>query len=165
MNVVVARHTDKNTALGATDFHAGTCFSANGTNGVAFSGSLLYDSCTCINAGSRGAWVAWWTANGANVTYKNLTIINPNQNGTAVDGAAVAVGRGGGGVGDQGNAYFLGTNVSDTQGKIAYYFTFYDGSGQGFSKVKFDTTGTLSGATKAPPNGLLNGTGVDSVNQ
>jgi hypothetical protein len=164
-NVIIRRHHDSSEAIGNTDFHAGTSYSVNGTNGVAFSGSVLFDSCVSENTGSRGAWVAWWTANGANVTFQNLTIINPNQNGTAVDGAAVAVGRGGGGVGDQGNAYFLGTSVSDTQGKIARYFTFYDGSGQPFSNVKFLNPGTLSGATQAPPNGLLNGAGVNTVDQ
>jgi hypothetical protein len=114
LNVTVARHTDQDTGKGVTNFDGATSFSANGANGVELntSGTLLFDSCTSIRAGSRAAWVAWWTSNGPSVTYKDLSIVNPNQNGTtAVDNAATAVGRGGGGNGDQGNIFFTGTNV------------------------------------------------------
>jgi hypothetical protein len=163
IDVTVARHTDENSGIGTTSFDAATSFSANGTNGVALGGSLLFDTCTSINAGSRAAWVAWWTANGPSVTFKNLDVVNPNQNGTAVDNAAIAVGRGGGGVGDQGNSFFTGTRVSDTEGKIDYYFTYYDGSSLPFTNVQFLAPGPLSGANKAPPNGLFNGSGVDTV--
>jgi hypothetical protein len=100
------------------------------------------------------------------VTFKNLSVVNPNQNGTnAVDNAAIAVGRGGGGLGDQGNSFFTGTNVSVTNGKIDYYFTYYDGSGQPFHNVQWVNPGTLSGAKKAPPNGLFNGAAVNTVSQ
>ena len=163
IKVIVARHTDEDTGKGVTQFDGATSFSANGTNGVALGGSLLFDTCTSINAGSRAAWVAWWTANGPSVTFKDLTVVNPNQNRTAADGAAIAVGRGGGGVGDQGNAFFTGTTISDTGGTIDYYFTYYDGSGFPFKDVQFLAPGSLSGASKAPPNGLLNGSGVNSV--
>jgi hypothetical protein len=163
--VTVLRHSDKNTALGKTDFHAGTSFSTSGNNGIALGGTVLFDSCTSANVGSRAAWVAWWTANGPNVTFRNLSVLDPNQNGTAVDGAAVAVGRGGGGVGDQGNSTFIGTSVDDTKGKTKYYFTYYDGSGLPFQKVQWVSPGTLKGAANAPPNGLLDGVGVNSVNQ
>jgi hypothetical protein len=168
LNVTVARHTDENTGKGVTSFDGATSFSANGANGVAIntSGTLLFDTCTSINAGSRAAWVAWWTSNGPSVTYKNLTVTDPNVNGTtAVDNAAVAVGRGGGGAGDQGNVFFTGTNVSATNGNIDYYFTFYDGSGFPFQNVQWVNPGTLSGAKLAPPNGLFNGNGVNSVDQ
>jgi hypothetical protein len=164
IKVTVARHTDENTGKGMTQFDGATSFSANGTNGVALGGSVLFDTCTSINSGSRAAWVAWWTANGPSVTFKDLTVVNPNQNRTAVDGAAIAVGRGGGGVGDQGNAFFTGTSISDTGGTIDYYFTFYDGSGFPFTNIQFLAPGSLSGASKAPPNGLLNGSGVNTVN-
>jgi hypothetical protein len=168
LSVTVARHTDENTGAGVTAFDGATSFSANGANGVAVdtNGSVLFDSCTSINAGSRAAWVAWWTTNGPSVTFNNLTIQNPNQNGTtAVDNAATAVGRGGGGNGDQGNVTFTGTTITSTNGNMDYYFTFYDGSGLPFSNVKWISPGALSGAKSAPPNGLFNGTAVNSVNQ
>ena len=44
-----------------------------------------------------------------------------------------------------------------------YYFDFEDGSGKGTSNVVFEP-GTLSGATKAPPIGLLLGVGYSSIN-
>jgi hypothetical protein len=164
-NVTVARHTDTGTGIGAADWHAGTSFSANGTNGVGLGGSILFDTCTSVNSGSRAAWVAWWTSNGPNVTFKNLSVTNPNQNKSAADGAAIAVGRGGGGSGDQGNSTFTGTSISANPALVNYYFTYYDGSNQPFSKVQFVNPGTLSGAAKAPPNGLLDGNGVNTVNQ
>jgi hypothetical protein len=164
-SVTVLRHTDRNNALGNADFHAGTSFSVNGNSGLSLGGSVLFDSCTSEDAGSRAAWAAWWTASGPNAAFRNLTIKNPNQNRTAVDGAATAVGRGGGGSGDQGNVTFTGTSITSTDGKIAYYFTYYDGSGFPFSKVQWVSPGTLSGATKAPPNGLFGGAGVNTVNQ
>jgi hypothetical protein len=166
LNVTVIRHTDQDTGKGVTNFDGATSFSANGANGVALntSGSLLYDSCTSIRSGSRAAWVAWWTSNGPSVTYKDLTIVDPNQNDNeAVDNAATAVGRGGGGAGDQGNIFFTGTNISDTEGHINYYFTFYDGSGFAFQNVQWVNPGTLSGALLAPPNGLFNGSGQNTV--
>jgi hypothetical protein len=168
MNVTVARHTDENTGKGVTSFDGATSFSANGANGVpvSTSGTLVFDTCTSMNSGSRAAWVAWWTSNGPSVTFKNLTIQDPNQNdNTAVDNAAIAVGRGGGGEGDQGNIFFTGTSVSDTGGHIDYYFTFYDGSGFPFENVQWLSPGSLSGAKLAPPNGLLNGSGVNTVDE
>src|SRR3984885_9009625 len=57
-SVTILRHTDKNNALGKTDFHAGTSFSVNGNNGIALGGSVLFDSCTSITAGSREAGAA-----------------------------------------------------------------------------------------------------------
>jgi hypothetical protein len=167
LNVTVARHTDQDTGKGVTSFDGATSFSANGANGVPIdaSGSVVFDTCTSIRSGSRAAWVAWWTSNGPSVTFKDLTITDPNQNdNTAVDNAATAVGRGGGGDGDQGNIFFTGTNITDTQGHIDYYFTFYDGSSFAFQNVQWVNPGTLSGAKNAPPNGLFNGSGQNTVN-
>lgn len=165
LDVTVLRHHDVSSGVGATDWHGGTSFSANGTNGVALGGSLVFDSCVSDGAGSRAAWVAWWTADGPSVTFTNLTVHDPNRNHSAIDAAAIAVGRGGGGEGAQGNSTFTGTTISDTKGNLDYYFTYYDGSGQPFTKVKFVNSGALTGAKKAPPNGLLDGAGVSSVNQ
>ena len=44
-----------------------------------------------------------------------------------------------------------------------YYFDFEDGSNIGTSNVVFEP-GTLSGATKAPPNGLMQGVAYSSIN-
>jgi hypothetical protein len=73
------------------------------------------------------------------------------------DSAAVAVVRGGGGA-PLGNVHFLNGNIAITDGKTDRYFFFRDAT-----NVQF-IPGTLSGATQAPPNGLLNGVATDQVN-
>ena len=72
--------------------------------------------------------------------------------------------RGGGASVPEGNVHYRNVNVSVTNGKVDYYFDFNDGSNVGVSNVTF-TPGRLSGATKAPPNGHLQGQTMSSVGQ
>ena len=68
--------------------------------------------------------------------------------------------RGGGGTIPLGNVHFLGINIAVTNGKVDHYFNFQDGSNKGITNVQF-VPGTLSGATLAPPNGLMQGQGFN----
>jgi hypothetical protein len=70
--------------------------------------------------------------------------------------------RGGGGSRPLGNVHFLNVNIDITDGKTDRYFYFHDGGGNGVTNVQF-IPGTLSGATQAPPNGLLNGVATNEI--
>ena len=62
-----------------------------------------------------------------------------------------------------GNILFTDTNISSTNGMTTYYFDFEDYSNVGIIDELFDSLGTMSGATKVPPNGLVQGEGYSSV--
>lgn len=70
--------------------------------------------------------------------------------------------RGGGATVQQGNVYFVNVNIASTDGNTTYYFNFNDGSGLGTTNVEFEP-GALSGATKAPPNGLVQGVATNVI--
>jgi hypothetical protein len=99
-----------------------------------------------------------------------LTVTNPHVNGpdpSYGDSGAVDVVRGGGGTIPLGNVHFLNVNIASTNGKIDHYFIFKDGSNvgivtTGINRVEF-VPGTLSGATNAPPNGLVQGVATDLI--
>jgi hypothetical protein len=61
-----------------------------------------------------------------------------------------------------GNVHFLNINIAITNGKSDHYFNFQDGSGVGITNVQFEP-GSLSGATQAPPNGLVQGSGASTI--
>jgi hypothetical protein len=131
------------------------------------SGTINLNNCTTDQSGSDGANARFYAANGATLTFNNLTVTNPHRNGpdpSYGDSAAVAIIRGGGASVAEGNVHYLNTNVSVTNGNVDYYFDFNDGSNIGVSNVTF-TPGTLSGATKAPPNGHVQGQTMNSVGQ
>jgi hypothetical protein len=130
-------------------------------------GTITLNDCTTDQSGSDGANARFFAANGASVTFNNLTVTNPHRNGpdpSYGDSAAVAIIRGGGASVPEGNVHYRNVNVSVTNGKVDYYFDFHDGSNVGVSNVTF-TPGTLSGASQAPPNGLLSGQTINSVGQ
>ena len=54
--------------------------------------------------------------------------------------------------------------MSVTNGKVDRYFNFGDSSNKPVVNVVF-IPGNLSGATQAPPNGLLQSVGMNSVGQ
>jgi parallel beta-helix repeat protein len=128
-------------------------------------GAILIQDSFSDQSGSAGAAGRFYAANGASLTFQNLTITNPHVNGPDPDyrdSAAVDIVRGGGGTVPEGNVHFLNINIAATNGKTAYYFNFQDGSGAGVSNVQFEP-GTLSGATSAPPNGLMQGVGTNVI--
>jgi hypothetical protein len=129
-------------------------------------GTILIQDSFSDQSGSYGAVGRFYAADGASLTFQNLTVTNPHVNGpdpSYGDSAAVAIARGGGGTVPIGNIYFLNTNISVTNGKVDRYFNFYDYSNVGVTNVKF-VPGTLSGATNVPPNGLMQGQGYNSIN-
>ena len=131
------------------------------------SGAITFSDCTTDQSGSDGANGRFYAANGASLTFENLTVTNPHRNGpdpSYGDSAAVAVLRGGGASVPEGNVHYRNTNVSVTNGKVDYYFDFGDGSNIGVQNVTF-TAGALSGATHAPPNGHLEGQTMNSVGE
>jgi hypothetical protein len=142
-------------------------YMANNNNSRNAPGAITFNDCTTDQSGSDGANARFYAANGASLTFNNLTVINPHHNGpdpSYGDSAAVGIIRGGGASVPEGNVHYRNVNVSVTNGNVDYYFDFNDGSNVGVSNVTF-LPGTLSGATKAPPNGHLQGQTMNSVGQ
>jgi putative Ig domain-containing protein/parallel beta helix pectate lyase-like protein len=128
-------------------------------------GTILIQDSFSDQSGSYGATGRFYAADGASLTFKNLTVTNPHVNGpdpSYGDSAAVDIIRGGGGTVPIGNVHFLNINIAVTNGMVDHYFNFADGSGMSVTNVQF-VPGTLSGATQVPPNGLMNGTGYNSI--
>jgi hypothetical protein len=129
-------------------------------------GTVLVENSFSNGDGDFCAIGRFWQAGGTLLSFQNLTCTNPHVNGPDPSyGSSAAVGalRGGGATIPMGNISFTGVNISATNGMTTYYFDFEDGSGKGTSNVVFEP-GTLSGATKAPPIGLLLGVGYSSIN-
>jgi hypothetical protein len=155
---VTRNHSDHNGRYG---------YFANNADPTNAPGAVTLNDCTTDESGSDGANARFYNANGASLTFNNLTVTNPHRNGpdpSYGDSAAVAIIRGGGASVAEGNVHYRNVNVSVTNGKVTYYFDFHDGSNIGVSNVTF-TPGTLSGASQAPPNGLLSGQTMNSVGQ
>jgi hypothetical protein len=132
-------------------------------------GSILIKDSFSDQSGSYGAAGYFYEANGAALTFQNLTVTNPHARGPSVygDNAAVGVVRGGNtqkpaGMLPIGNVQFINVNIMISDGKSDHYFNFLDDSGKGVTNVQF-IPGTLSGATQAPPDGLLNGVATNEV--
>jgi hypothetical protein len=128
-------------------------------------GTILIQDSFSDQSGSAGAEGRFYAANGASLTFQNLTVTNPHVNGpdpSYGDSAGVDVIRGGGASSNLplGNLHFLNINIAATNGMMDYYFNFQDGSGVGITNVQF-VPGTLSGASNAPPNGLVQGVGMN----
>ncbi len=129
-------------------------------------GTILVENSFSNGDGDFCAIGRFWQAGGTLLSFTNLTCTNPHVNGPDPSyGSSAAVGamRGGGATIPMGNISFTGANISATNGMTTYYFEFNDGSGIGTSNVVFQP-GTLSGATKAPPNGLMQGQAYSSIN-
>lgn len=128
---------------------------------------LIQDSFSDQN-GSAGAAGRFYSANGANLMFLNLTVTNPHVNGPDQpygSSGAVELVRGGGGTNLMGNVHFLNIHIAITNGKSDHYFDFEDGSSVGIvttgnTRVQF-IPGSLSGATTVPPNGLVDGAGAN----
>ena len=91
-----------------------------------------------------------------------MTITNANTSGTNVDGAAIAIKRGGGATQPMGNVTFTGISISDPYGNLQNYFTVEDYSNIGISNIYIGDFGTLSGISSSNI-GILNGQFVDQV--
>jgi hypothetical protein len=155
---VTRNHSDHNGRYG---------YFANNNDPSNAAGTITLNDCTTDQSGSDGANARFYSANGASLTFNNLTVSNPHRNGpdpSYGDSVAVAIIRGGGASVPEGNVHYRNVNVSVTNGKVSYYFDFHDGSGIGVSNVTF-LPGTLSGASQAPPNGLLSGQTLNTVGQ
>jgi len=128
-------------------------------------GNILIQDSFSDQSGSYGAVGRFYAANGASLTFQNLTVINPHVNGpdpVLGDSAAVGIVRGGGGTIPLGNVHFLNTTIAITNGKSDRYFNFQDNSGIGIKNVQFEPN-SLSGATNTPPNGLDQGSGANAM--
>lgn len=128
-------------------------------------GKILIQDSFSDQSGSYGAVGRFYAANGASLTFQNLTVTDPHVNGpdpTYHDNGAVEIVRGGGGTIPLGNIHFLNINIAISNGKSDHYFNFQDNSGIGITNVQFEP-GTLTGATQAPPNGLVQGSGASVI--
>ncbi len=129
-------------------------------------GTILVQNSSSTNDGDFCAIGRFWQAGGELLSFENLTCTNPHVNGPDPSyGSSGAVGglRGGGATTPMGNISYTGTNIKATNGQTTYYFDFEDGSGIGITNVVFDSLGTMTGATKAPPDGLMQGVGTNVI--
>jgi hypothetical protein len=135
-------------------------------------GAILIQDSFSDQSGSYGAAGRFFAANGASLTFQNLTVTNPHVNGpdpSYGDSGAVEIRRGGGGgPAPMGNVHFLNINIAITNGKSDHYFSFEDGSNVGIvttgsNRAQF-IPGALSGATQAPPDGLVQGIATNVLN-
>ena len=129
-------------------------------------GTILVENSFSNGDGAFCAIGRFWQAGGTLLSFANLTCTNPHVNGPDTYGSSAAVGamRGGGATIPMGNISFTGTNISATNGMTTYYFEFEDYSNVGITDEVFDSLGTMSGATKAPPTGLVQGQAYNSIN-
>jgi hypothetical protein len=144
LSITILRHTSANN--GKSGYM--TDYEVNGyIPGV--SGSILIANSSSTMDGTWGAWAHFYCASGPSTTFQNITVTNANQKGTNIDNAAVGVVRGGGGIGRQGNVFFLNPAIIDTTGKLDYYYSVEDFSGAGETKIQFVSPVQLSGARRA----------------
>jgi parallel beta-helix repeat protein len=165
---VVGHHSTGNQRYGyvGTNGDAGRGSPLSSSDNTNAPGTILIQNSFSDQNGSYGAAGRFYAANGASLTFQNLTVTNPHVNGpdpSYGDSGAVDVVRGGGGTVAQGNVHFLNINIAVTNGKVDHYFNFQDDSNVGTTNVEFVPV-TLSGATQAPPNGLMQGQAYNSIN-
>jgi Right handed beta helix region len=134
-------------------------------SGRAVRGHLLFEDCLSESAQEYGAVFSFWNSAGARVTFRGLTVIDPDGSGSTMDNAAVAVKRGGGGHEPIGNVEFIRTTIRDTRQppKLDYYFSFADYSYVGMQNVIFSDPVQLTGARHKQPLGLYQGQGVGVI--
>jgi len=124
-------------------------------------GTVLLENSTSTLDSLYGVFANFWDVPGPMLTVSNVTVINANQSGQTVDGAAVGVERGGGDGSRMGNVLITGASISDTTGKLQAYFTVEDFSNAGETNIHVTSPGTLSGAATF---GIVNGNPVSSIN-
>jgi hypothetical protein len=132
------------------------------SNGV--SGTIVVSESSSTLDQQYGAVASFYDAAGATLIFQDLTVADSNQSGTNYDDAAVAVKRGGGGFGPEGNVYFLGTSIIDTTGKLQCYFTLRDYSNVGYVSVQFMNSIQLIGVPWNQPIALIDGFSTSAVN-
>jgi len=158
LDITVLRHH--------SGYNAGSGFIASyETNGnvPGVAGTILIDSGRSERNGTYGAVASFYSGSGPVVTFRNLHVSDVNQSRTTYDNAAIAVKRGGGGIGPIGNVFFLNPTIIDTAGKLDYYFTLRDYSNVGFAHVQISAPAAVHGAAHAHPYGLIQGQGADFV--
>jgi hypothetical protein len=129
-------------------------------------GTILVQNSSSTNDGDFCAIGRFWQAGGTLLSFENLTCTNPHVNGPDPSyGSSAAVGalRGGGATIPMGNISYTGTNINAANGQTTYYFDFEDYSGIGITNEVFDSLGTMTGATKAPPDGLVQGVATNVI--
>jgi hypothetical protein len=154
---IVRHHADYNQGSG---FMAS--YEVNGTL-AGVPGSIVIDESTSVGNGAYGAVASFFSSIGPSLTFQNLAVYDANQKRVTYDNAAIAVKRGGGGIGPEGNVYFLNPTVVDTTAKLDYYYSLRDYSNVGFAHVQIIGTFNFSGAAHKQPYGLVQGQGVDAV--
>lgn len=125
-------------------------------------GDIVIERSTSTLDGQYGAVASFYETTGPSVSFRSLTVVNSNRLRSTYDNSAIAVKRGGGGVGTIGNVSFVNAAIIDTTATIDTYFTFRDYSNIGFSLVKFVNPAELKGASRA--TGLFDGCPVLAVN-
>jgi hypothetical protein len=129
-------------------------------------GTVLIQNSFSSGDGSFGAIGRFWQDGGEFLHFDKLTVANSHALGpdpAYSSSAAVGAIRGGGVTANMGNISFTGTIITSSNGMMDHYFDFEDYAHIGIAHDTFDLAGTRSGATAAPPNGLLNGVGVSQL--
>lgn len=112
-------------------------------------GTVRFEQCTTERSGEAGAAAVFWESTGPLLVFQDLTIVDPNRSGKALDKAAVMIKRGGGAPGPMGGVHVLHPTITARAGRVDYYFTVHDWSNIGIHNLRF-VPGPLRGAAKHP---------------
>lgn len=126
-------------------------------------GAITIDSSSSVENGAYGAVASFYSSSGPSLSFRNLKVIDANLSRSTYDNAAIAIKRGGGGIGPQGNVSFLDTTIVDKAHLLDHYFTLRDYSKVGYSKIRISNRGDWQGLPPAFSSGLLDGKPVETI--
>jgi hypothetical protein len=126
-------------------------------------GTITIQSSTSVENGAYGAVASFYSSSGPSLVFRNLKVVDANLSRHTYDNAAIAIKRGGGGIGLQGNISFVGTTIIDKAHVLDHYFTLRDYSKVGYSKIKISDRGEWQGLPPSFSSGLLDGKPVETV--
>jgi hypothetical protein len=127
-------------------------------------GTVSINQFSSEDAALYGMVFSFWSSSGPKVTVRSASVLNANRSRSTDDNTAIAVIRGGGGIGPLGNVSFIGTSIRDTNKEplIDHYFTFTDYSHVGIQNVEFTAPGVLTGARIRKSLGIFQGSEVNT---
>jgi uncharacterized repeat protein (TIGR01451 family) len=152
--VSITFSNDRDSASGGSG-----CFILGAGKANPVTGTISFTNFTSQSAGEFGVYVYDW--GGVSLTFSGLTIINPDQAGNPSFTVGIAITQPSGAGVPGGNVFIPSSTISDSTGKMKYYFNVADRSGLGYQHLQI-AHGTWSGALY-DPYGLYLGQRVTSV--
>jgi hypothetical protein len=127
-------------------------------------GTITVDGSASEGDGLYGAVASFYSASGPALIFQNLKVVDANRTKKTYDNAAIAIKRGGGGVGPQGNVFFYSTTILDNKHQLDHYFSLRDYSKGGYAKIKIVEPGEWRGVPPSMSAGLIDDKSVSAVN-